>query len=241
MSINVTSSGDPTSGRGSTGPDTSRTPLSKPTVIAGAVELADEIGIDPLTIRKLATRLGVKPMAIYHHVANKDEILDGMVDSVFAEIELPPDGDDWRTAISVRARSARAALARHPWAAGMMESRPNPGPATLGHHDAVIGCLRRAGFSLEMTSHAYALVDAFIYGFALQEAALPFDTPEETAAVAEAIMESFPTDAYPHLGEFTIDYVLRPGYRFGAEFEFGLDLILDGLDAAARRATDTTA
>lgn len=210
-----------------------REPLTREKVIAGAVELADETGIEPLTIRKLADRLGVKPMAIYHHVANKDEILDGMVDQVFDEITLPPPDVPWPEAMRVRARSARAVLARHPWAAGMMESRTNPGPATLRHHDAVIGCLRAGGLSTVMVGHAYAVLDAYIYGAALQEAALPFDTPEEAAMIASAIVDQFPSDAYPHLAAFTFDHVLQPGYDFGEEFEFGLDLILDGLAAAA--------
>ncbi len=202
-------------------------------MLAGAIELADHNGIDPLTIRKLADHLGVKPMAIYHHVANKSEILDGMVDAVFDEIDLPPIDLDWQEAMRVRSRSARLALKRHPWAAAMMESRTNPGPATLGHHDAVIACLQRGGLSVEMVAHSYALIDAFVYGFALQEASLPFDTPEEAAAIAGAMVDHFPTDEYPHLAAFTFDHVLQPGYDFSAEFEFGLALIIDGLAARA--------
>lgn len=212
-----------------------RSPLTRDKVIAGAVELADEIGIDPLTIRKLADHLGVKPMAIYHHVANKEEIIDGMVDQVFAEIDLPPAGMPWQDAIRVRVRSARRVLARHSWAAPMMESRTNPGPATLRHHDAVIGCLRAGGLSTVMVAHAYALIDAYLYGAALQEAGLPFSTPEEAAMIASAMVDQFPTDAYPHLAAFTFDHVLQPGYDFGEEFEFGLTLVLDGLTAAAVR------
>lgn len=210
-----------------------RTPLTRAAVIAGAIELADQNGIDPLTIRKLADHLGVKPMAIYHHVANKNEILDGMVDAVFDEIELPPIDLDWQEAMRVRSRSARLALKRHPWATAMMESRTNPGPATLGHHDAVIACLQRGGLSVEMVAHSYALIDAFIYGFALEEASLPFDTPEEAAAIAGAMVDHFPSGEYPHLAAFTFDHVLQPGYDFSAEFEFGLALILDGLAARA--------
>jgi len=211
-----------------------RSPLTPEAVIAGAVELADEIGVDPLTIRKLATHLGVKPMAIYHHVANKDEILDGMVDAVFAEIELPPDGIDWRTGMRIRAHSARAVFARHPWAVALMDSRTNPGPATLAHHDAVLRCLR-SGLSLEMAAHAFAVIDAFLFGFAIQEAALP---PEEAMPeIAAALVESFPREAFPHLAELTIDHALRDGYRFGDEFDFGLELVLNGLEAAARRSS----
>ncbi len=114
----------------------------------------------------------------------------------------------------------------------MMESRANPGPANLAHHDAVLGCLRRAGFTLEMTAHAYAVIDAYIYGSALQAAALPFTTPEEAAAPADSIFGSFPADHYPYLAELTYGHVLKPGYSFAAEFDVGLDLILDGLAAA---------
>jgi AcrR family transcriptional regulator len=142
-------------------------------VLQSAIAIADTAGIGALTIRSLAQDLGVKPMAIYYHVANKEEILDGIVDLVFAEIELPEADGDWRSELVRRASSARRALSRHHWAIGLMESRKSPGPATLQHHDAVLRTLREAGFSVEMTAHAYALLDSYVYGFALQEAALP--------------------------------------------------------------------
>ncbi len=206
-----------------------RTRLTRARVLAAAVALADADGIQSLTMRRLGAALGVEAMSLYHHVANKDDVLDGMVDTVFAEIELA-DATDWRTAMRDRAVSARAALTRHPWAIGVMESRTNPGPATLYHHDAVLGILRRAGFSVGMSAHAFSLLDSYIYGFALQETSLPFDTPEETAEVAQAILDGAPGDQYPHLTELTLEHVLRPGYDYGAEFEFGLDLLLDGLE-----------
>ncbi|NNE96207.1 MAG: TetR/AcrR family transcriptional regulator [Acidimicrobiales bacterium] len=206
--------------------------LTAERVIEGAVALADEIGIDALTIRKLADAIDVKPMTIYYHVPNKEAIIDGMVDYVFAQIELPPEDLDWRSAILVRARSMREVLARHPWASPLMESRTNPGMATLGHHDAVLGCFRRAGFSLELTGHAYAVIDAFLYGFALQEASLPATGGEDMAELAGTMAEQMPTDMLPHLAEFTVDHVLQPGWDFGNEFEFGINLILDGLEAA---------
>ena len=182
--------------------------------------------------RKLAQELGVEAMSLYHHVANKDDILDGIVDVVFSEIELPPGDADWKAAMRQRAISARKALRRHPWATGLMESRATPGPATLRHHDAVLGILRNAGFSIELAAHAYSLLDSYIYGFALQETSLPFDTPEETAEVAQSIMAGFPADTYPHLTEIAVEHVLQPGYDYGDEYLFGLDLILDGLDRA---------
>jgi len=212
--------------------DTPQRPrLSRTAVLAGAVALADEIGVEPLTIRKLADHLGVKPMSIYHHVENKDEIIDGMVDTVFAEIEMPPPDTPWREAMRQRAHSARDALRRHRWAAGMLDSRTNPGPANLGHHDAVLACLRANGFSVAMTAHAYAVLDAFIYGFALQESALPGQGGDDLVDLADDMMAVF-AEAYPHLAEFTTAHVLQPGYSFGDEFEFGLELVLDGLERA---------
>jgi AcrR family transcriptional regulator len=213
-----------------------RPALSRERALTVAVDLADAEGIASLSMRRLAKALGVEAMSLYHHVANKDDILDGMVDVVFGEIEVPPADAEWRTAMRRRAQSVRAALARHRWAIGLMESRKTPGPATLRHHDAVIGCLRAAGFSLELTAHAYSLIDSYVYGFASQEASLPFDTAEETRDVADAILERYPADAYPHLAELTTGHVLQPGYDHGDEFEFGLELILDGLERALAAA-----
>jgi AcrR family transcriptional regulator len=206
-----------------------RVPLSRERVLHGAVAVADSGGIGSLTIRSLAQHLGAKPMSLYYYVTGKDEILDGIVDLVFSEIELPSVGGDWRAEIVRRANSARRALRRHSWAIGLMESRKNPGPATLRHHDAVLGTLRGAGFSVEMTAHAYALLDSYVYGFALQEASLPFEGADAAVEVAEPMMQQFPTDAYPHLVEMATEYIFQPGYDFGNEFEFGLDVILGAL------------
>jgi AcrR family transcriptional regulator len=219
-----------------TDPDAApRTPLTRQRVLRAAVALADRGGVGALSMRKLAQELGVEAMSLYHHVANKDDILDGIVDVVFAEIELPTGEAGWRAAMRRRAISAREALRRHPWATGLMESRSTPGPANIRHHDAVLGVLRNAGFPIELAAHAYSLLDSYIYGFALQEASLPFHTPEETAEVAQTIMAEFPADEYPYLAEIATDYVLQPGYDYGNEFLYGLDLILDGL-ARARDA-----
>ncbi len=209
-----------------------RQPLTRDRVLDAALVLADEGGIEALSMRKLAQALGVEAMSVYHHVANKEAILDGLVDLVFSEIALPAAEASWRTAMRERAISARAVLSRHPWATVLMESRTSPGPATLHHHDAVLGVLRGAGFSVPLAAHAFSALDSYIYGFALQEVALPFDSPESAAAVAEAILEHLPADRYPHLRELTAEHVLQPGYAYAAEFEFGLDLILDGLDRA---------
>lgn len=211
-----------------------RAPLSRERVLGSAVAIADAGGIGSLTIRSLAQELGVKPMSVYHYVANKDEIIDGIVDLVYGEMELPSVHGGWRTEMERRCSSARDVLGRHPWAITLLQSRTAPGPATLRHLEAVIACLRGAGFSIEMTAHALALVDSYVFGFALSEAALPIHGPESVPEVAEAIMQRFSTGAYPHLLEFSTEHVVKPGYDFGEEFEFGLGLVLDAL---AERAT----
>jgi AcrR family transcriptional regulator len=209
-----------------------RIPLTRQRVLRAAVDLADRGGAGSLSMRKLAQELGVEAMSLYHHVANKDAVLDGIVDVVFSEIELPSGATSWKAAMRQRATSAREALRRHPWATALMESRSTPGPATLRHHDAVLGILRNAGFSIELAAHAYSVLDSYIYGFALQETSLPFNTPEETAELAESIMAEFPANEYPHLTEIALRHVLQPGYDYGNEYKFGLDLILDGLERA---------
>jgi AcrR family transcriptional regulator len=214
--------------------DKKRSTLTREKVLTAAIELADEIGIESLTIRKLADKLGVGAMTIYHHVPSKEEIIDGMVEVVFSEIEMPPADADWRSAMRQRCISARKVLNRHPWAAPLMESRISPGPENLSHHDAVIGCLRNGGLSIQMTAHAYAILDSFVYGFAFEEAVLPAGGGEGFAEIAEQIAAHFPADEYPHLAELTFEHVLKPGYDFGDSFEFGLDLIIDGLDRAVR-------
>ena len=199
-------------------------------MLRAAVDLADESGIASLTMRRLGEALGVEAMSLYNHVANKDALLDGMIDLVFGEIDLP--SADWRTAMRERAVSVRRALKRHPWAIGLMESRRSPGPATLRHHDAVIGSLLEAGFPVALAAHAYSALDSYIYGFALQEASLPFDTGDETAELAEMILSQLSPEQYPHLRELTVEHVLQPGYDYGNEYEFGLDLIIEGLERA---------
>jgi AcrR family transcriptional regulator len=204
--------------------------LSRDRVLGAAVAVADRGGIGSLTIRSLADALGVKPMSVYHYVANKEEILDGIVDIVFSEMETPTVGGEWRSEISRRAHSARQVLRRHPWAVPLLESRTSPGPATLAHHDAVLGTLLAAGFSRELTAHGYALLDAYVYGFAIQEASLPFEGPDSVADVADPIMALMATGAYPHMVDMATSYYLQPGYDFADEFDFGLHLLLDALD-----------
>ncbi|MFB8776489.1 TetR/AcrR family transcriptional regulator [Streptomyces broussonetiae] len=206
-----------------------RVPLSRERVIRTAMAVADEKGPAALTMRAIAAPLGVEAMSLYHHVAGREDILDGMVDAVFGEIELPPPAMDWKSAMRQRAHSARAALRRHPWAVGLMDSRTRPGPATLRHHDAVLGVLRGAGFSVPMAAHAISLIDSYLYGFVLQELTLPFSNSAELDEVAGAILRDMPADAYPHLTELATEHALKPGYDYGDEFTFGLALILDAL------------
>ena len=186
-------------------------------------------------------------MSLYYHVPNKDELLDGMVDIVFGEIELPTTDVDWRIAMRRRAISTREALNRHRWAVGLMESRSTPGLASLRLHDAVLGCLREAGFSIEMTVHAYSIVDAYIYGFALQEKTVPFENAEEAAAVAEEQTREFAeladarqmgtlADEFPYLAEVVAGHIARVGFDFTAAFEYGLDLILEALEKSRETA-----
>jgi AcrR family transcriptional regulator len=215
--------------------DGRRPRLSRERVVEAALAIADADGLGALTIRSLASELGVKPMSVYYHVAGKDEILAALVDVVFGEIELPVPGRAWRPEMERRAHSAREVLARHRWAIGLLESRPDPGPANLRHHDTVLATLLAGGFSPEMTAHAYALLDSYVYGFALQEASLPFEGRESVGDVAGPILELMAAGAYPHLAQMATTYYLQPGYDFGDEFRFGLDLILDGLEAAVSR------
>jgi AcrR family transcriptional regulator len=200
-------------------------------VLGAAIVLADSGGIESLTMRRLGQELGVEAMSLYNHVASKDDILDGIVDLVFGEIALPSEPGDWKTAMRHRAISARDALLRHTWASNLMQSRTRPGPATLRHHDSVIGCLRESGFTVEMAAHAFSVMDSYIYGFAQQQQNLTFTTAQEANVVAENILDSFPGGEYPHLAELITEHAMKPGYDYAAEFEFGLGLILDGLES----------
>jgi AcrR family transcriptional regulator len=214
-----------------------RTPLTRERVLRSALDLADKDGIDSLTMRKLGQVLEVEAMSLYNHVANKDDILDGMVDLVFGEIAVPSDSAAWKTAMRRRAISTREVLLRHQWATSLMQSRTKPGPATLRHNDSVLGSLRVAGFSVEMAAHAFSVMDGYIYGFALQQMNLPSRTSEEASELAETILRQLPANEYPHLAEMITEHAMKPGYDYANEFEFGLDLILDALE----RLRDTSA
>ena len=205
--------------------------LSRERVLDAAIALADAQGIEAVTMRRLADAVGAKPMSLYHHLANKEEVVDGMVDVVFAEIELPTPALGWKEAARLRARSARRVLIAHPWAVPLLESRRSPGPATLRHHDAVIGAYRENGFDIAMAAHAVSVVDAYVYGFVLTEAALPFDATdgEQARDAIDEILSPMDADSHPHLVELATAHVLQPGYSFAKEFDWGLDLVLDGL------------
>ena len=205
-------------------------PLTSNRILRAALQLADRDGLAALSMRRIGQQLGVEAMSLYNHVRNKDDLLDGMVDCVVAEIELPSPGEPWREAMRRRAVSAWEMLLRHPWASGLMESRENPGPTTLRYYDAVIGCLREAGFSIALAAHAFSLLDSYIYGFALQQMKLPFENEAELAAVAQHLLQRMPPEEYPHLSELTTEHVLQPGYDYANEFTYGLDLILGGLE-----------
>jgi AcrR family transcriptional regulator len=211
-----------------------RTPLSRERVLRAALALADVEGIGSLTMRRLGQELGVEAMSLYNHVADKGDLLDGIVDLVFGEIAVPSDQADWKAAMRLRAISAHEALLRHPWASNLMQSRTKPGPATLRHHDSVIGTLREAGFTVEMAAHAFSVIDSYIYGFAQQQQNLTYNTSEEAAEVAENVLRQLPADEYPHLAEMIIEHAMTPGYDYAHEFEFGLDLILAGLQRSWR-------
>jgi AcrR family transcriptional regulator len=211
-----------------------RAPWAKAQVLQAAIVLADRGGIESLSMRKLSQELGGAPMSLYNHVADKDDLLDGMIDTLFSEIDLPGDELGWKAAMRLRAISVRTVVNRHPWVIGLM-GRRTPGPATLHHHDCVIGRLRDAGFSNGLVAHAISALDGYIYGFALQERNLAFGTPAETSELAKAFLQQFPSEEYPRLTAFTVEHVLQPGYDYGEEYEFGLDLILDGLERARQQ------
>jgi AcrR family transcriptional regulator len=209
-----------------------RTHLSKDLVIRTAVALADREGLDSLSMRKLADELGAGAMSLYHYVANREQLVDEMIVVVFGEIEPPSLDVDWKTAMRRRAVSTREALSRHRWAVGLMEGRSTHGPSNMRLHDAVLGCLRAAGFSLVMTVHAYSVQDAYIYGFALQQTDMAPETADDFAAEAQRQMEAYKEllADYPNMVEVVGGYVAKEGYDYATEFLFGLDLILDGLD-----------
>lgn len=207
-----------------------RAPLSRQRVIEAAAEVADAGGLAAVSMRGVGKRLSVEAMSLYHHVAGKENLLDGLADWVFSQIELPAHEQGWRDGMLRRARSARAVLAAHPWALGLIESRGTPGPALLRHHDEVIGCLRRGGFDLMLASHAFSALDAYIYGFVLTEQTLPFD-PSQADNAGDFARQFEPALAdYPNLAALVAELTTGRDYVFSDEFEDGLGMILDQLE-----------
>lgn len=206
----------------------SRLPLERSRIVETARELADANGIAKVTMRSLADALSVTPMSLYRYIANKDELLDALVDSVFAEIEIPKEGGEWSVEMRSYANSARRALVRHPWSISLIETRTNPGVATLTNRNAVLGTLRSGGFSIPLAALAFSTIDAYVFGFVLEETTLPLDDGNP-AEVAQSMMEAMPSDQFPYLTELAVELVMVDGYDFGAQFDDGLDLILEGL------------
>lgn len=205
-----------------------RQPLTARRVIEAAAAVADRGGLTAVSMRNVGAELGVEAMSLYHHVANKAALLDGLADWVFEQFALPPVDRAWREAIAIRSASVRSVLTTHPWALGLVDSRSDPGPASLRHYDAVIGCLLRGGFGIATAARAFSVIDAYVYGFALTERNLPFDSASGANDFAATV--TLPTDEYPHLTALVSSVTATDEYSFAAEFEVGLGIILDGLE-----------
>jgi AcrR family transcriptional regulator len=201
------------------------------------MRIADKQGLDALSMRKLAGMLGVEAMSLYHHVKNKDDILDGLLEVVVSEIEVPAIGGDWREAMRRRASSAHKILMAHPWATMLLMSRISIGPAMMRYVDATLGCLRESGFSFPMADYAWNAMDSYIYGYTLQQLNFPVE-PDEYAATAAAFVPAIDAEAYPYLVGLSAEVIARR-HDGVHSLEFGLDLILDGLERLRlRSATD---
>jgi AcrR family transcriptional regulator len=212
----------------------SRSPLTKERVLKAALRLADEGGIESLSMRRLGQELGVEAMSLYNHVANKDEVLDGIVEAVVSEIELPPEGTAWKEALRQNAIATHEALMRHPWSANLWWRRAE-GPDRIRRSEFMLRTLREAGFSEDLTYHGYHVLVGHILGFTLQAQSFPIETKEELKEMAAKFLEDFPVDEYPHMAEHIRQHV-EPGVSDERAFEFGLDLILDGLERMRDRA-----
>lgn len=209
-----------------------RLPLTADRVVAAAAAVADRGGIGAVSMRSVGRELGVEAMSLYHHVASKEALLDSLTDWVFAQIELPSGTVPWRDSVTAHAASARHVLTAHAWSLTLVETRSAPGPAVLRRHDTLIGCLRRGGFSVALAAHATSVIDAYVYGFALTERNLPFDPATGASDFAEEV--AVPWDDYPHLAELVGELTRDRDYSFSAEFQVGLDIILDQLEQRLR-------
>ena len=206
-----------------------RPALTKDRIIEAAVRVADRGGGSQVSMRNVGKELGVEAMSLYHHLAGKDALMDGLADWVYTQIDLPGPQEPWRRAMTDRASSARRALSHHPWALGLIESRRAPGPNLLGHHNGVLACLRGNGFSIPLASHAFSAIDAYVYGFVLTELNLPLDAGETIAEFVDEIQDALDAEQYPHLAAMIAEQVVGKDYAYADEFEFGLELILDSL------------
>lgn len=207
-----------------------RAPLTRERIVDAAVRVADDGGLARVSMRNVGRELGVEAMSLYHHLPNKDALLDALADWAFTHIEVPPPETPWRPAMSVRASSARAVLFAHPWALGLVESRRSPGPALLHHHEGVLACLRANGFPLTLAAHAFSALDAYVYGFVLTELSLPFTPGDDLDEFADELRSTLPLDELPNMAEILAEQVAGRDDSYGDEFGFGLDLILDGLE-----------
>ena len=207
-----------------------REPITRERVLGAAIELADAGGLESLSMRRLAQQLGVEAMSLYHHVANKEEILSGIADMVVGEYELPEPGPDWKASIRASAVSAYRVLLRHPWAASLLLAGTTPSVARLAYMDALLGTLRGAGFSAEMTDHAYHALDSHIMGFTLWVTGMNLPGRDEIDALAAEFLAQLSANDMPHLVEHVHQHLKPPNPDDKPEFEFGLDLLLDGLE-----------
>ncbi|GGJ46691.1 TetR/AcrR family transcriptional regulator [Deinococcus roseus] len=209
---------------------TSRLPLTRERALQVAVQLADQGGLEALTMRKLAQTLGVEAMSLYHHIPGKEDILDGMVEQIFADMAWQESDPGWKGTMRNRAYRMREVLLLHPWATALMVSRSRPGAMTLRHLNDTLGCLRAGGFSVALAAHALSLLDSYIYGFVMQEVQLPFQNEAEKDQMVTGVLQHMPADVYPHFVELTLQQVVQPGYRYGSEFDYGIELLLDSLE-----------
>ena len=205
-----------------------RVRLNRERILLAAVEIADERGVGAVTMREVASTLGVEAMSLYNHVANKDDMLDGMVNLVAEEFDLPEDLDDWREAMRRRAISAHRVFGRHPWAPALFDSRGSSGPSGLRYYDWVLGILTRAGFRIEDAARAFSLFDSYIYGFGIQQSNFSAEGDASLEERAEAMLAYIPAETYPYLHQMA-SQAMQTGYDAEADFEFGLEIILDGL------------
>ena len=207
-----------------------RAPLSRERVLRAAIDLADAGGIESLTMRRLAQELGVEAMTLYYYVANKDEILNGIVEMVVAEIELPSAGAEWKSALRATAMSAYELMIRHRWAASLVLTGAGDSMARKRYMEAILGCLRGAGFSASLTDHAYHALESHIMGFTLWEVGMDLPGDDDLAALATGFLAELPADEFPHLVEHVHQHLKPHDPSDEGEFAFGLDLILDGLE-----------